>query len=98
MVAVAGNKNASWIDAQPAIGPKARPRYVRLLDDPPTTGTNKIVKRTLVGQKWRRDRISGDAVYVRERGADAYRAFTDEDEVALFDSFKHYQRDRFWDL
>ena len=30
-----------------AIGPKWRPRYVRVLRDPPTTGTNKIVKRTL---------------------------------------------------
>ncbi len=46
---------AGWIDAQEAIGPKWRPRYVRILHDPPTTGTNKIVKRTLVHQKWRRE-------------------------------------------
>ena len=43
-----------------AIGPKWRPRYVRVLRDPPTTGTNKIVKRTLVHQKFRRDRVGGD--------------------------------------
>ena len=47
------------------IGPKWRPRYVRVLRDPPTTGTNKIVKRTLVHQKWRGDRVGGDAVFVR---------------------------------
>ena len=35
------------------IGPKWRPRYVRVMADPPTTGTNKIVKRALVHQKWR---------------------------------------------
>jgi fatty-acyl-CoA synthase len=89
---------AGWLDAQPAIGPKWRPRYVRVLRDPPTTGTNKIVKRTLVHQKFRPDRVAGDPLFVRERGADAYRAFEDTDADALLDSFKHYQRDRFWDL
>ena len=44
---------AAWVDGLADIGPKWRPRYVRILRDPPTTGTNKIVKRTLVHQKWR---------------------------------------------
>ena len=66
--------------------------------DPPTTGTNKIVKRTLVHQKFRADRVDGDAVFVRERNAPVYRAFTPDDERALYDSFVHYQRERFWDL
>ena len=44
---------ARWLDGLDDIGPKWRPRYVRLLREPPTTGTNKIVKRTLVHQKWR---------------------------------------------
>jgi fatty-acyl-CoA synthase len=89
---------ASWLDAQPAIGPKWRPRYVRILRDPPTTGTNKIVKRTLVHQKFRRDRVDGDAVFVRLRGEDTYRAFDADTERALHDSFVHFQRERFWDL
>ena len=89
---------ASWLDAQEAIGPKWRPRYVRVLHDPPTTGTNKIVKRTLVQQKWRRDRVNGDAVFVRGRGDDAYAPFTAVEEAALHRSFVHYQRERFWDL
>ncbi len=89
---------AAWIDAQDAIGPKWRPRYVRLVRDPPTTGTNKIVKRTLVHQKFRHDRVGGDALFVRLRGDDAYRPFTDDDERALHDSFVKYQRERFWDL
>lgn len=71
---------------------------MRVLRDPPTTGTNKIVKRTLVHQKWRADRIDGDAVFVRGRGESAYRPFTAEDERALHDSFVHYGRERFWDL
>jgi fatty-acyl-CoA synthase len=93
-----GEGFAGWLDAQNAIGPKWRPRYVRVLRDPPTTGTNKIVKRTLVHQKFRSDRVDGDTVFVRERNAPAYRAFTPDDEHALYESFVHYQRERFWDL
>ncbi len=89
---------AAWVDAQDGIGPKWRPRFVRVLKDPPTTGTNKIVKRSLVHDKWRSDRVGGDPVYVRGRGEPGYRAFTDGDERALRESFVRYQRERFWDL
>jgi fatty-acyl-CoA synthase len=89
---------ARWLDAGDSIGPKWRPRYIRILRDPPTTGTNKIVKRTLVHQKFRSDRLGGDDLYLRERGDDAYRPFTPADETALHDSFERYQREQFWDL
>ncbi|MBM3674734.1 MAG: AMP-binding protein [Actinobacteria bacterium] len=89
---------AAWVDGLPDVGPKWRPRYVRLLGDPPTTGTNKIVKRTLVHQKWRRDRVGGDPVFVRLRGETAYRPFAPDDEDALAASFVHYRREQFWDL
>ncbi len=89
---------ARWLDDQDAIGPKWRPRYVRLMHDPPTTGTNKIVKRTLVQQKFRHDLVGVDELFVRLRGEDVYRPFTDADERALHESFVQYQRERFWDL
>ncbi len=89
---------ATWLDAQAAVGPKWRPRYVRLLRDPPTTGTNKIVKRTLVHQKWRRDRVRDDPVYTRGRHDPTYRRFTADDERALKSSFAKHGRARFWDL
>ncbi|MEO6468329.1 MAG: AMP-binding protein [Acidimicrobiia bacterium] len=89
---------ARWLDAQPDIGPKWRPRYVRVMAEPPTTGTFKIVKRTLVHEKWRSDRIAGDAIFVRARSDLSYRPFTGADEVALCASFDHHQRTRFWDL
>lgn len=89
---------ARWLDAQAAVGPKWRPRYVRVLRDPPTTGTNKIVKRTLVHQKFRPDRVSGDRLYVRERGDDGYRPFETDDAAALLESFARHGRERFWDL
>ena len=80
------------------MGPKWRPRYLRVLRDPPTTGTNKIVKRTLVHQKFRPDRVAGDRLFVRERGDDTYRPFEADDAAALLDSFTHHGRERFWDL
>ncbi len=89
---------AGWLDAQADLGPKWRPRFVRILGDPPTTGTNKIVKRTLVHDKWRSDRVAGDALFVRGRGEDRYREFTADDEAALHESFVRNQRERFWDL
>jgi fatty-acyl-CoA synthase len=89
---------ARWLDAQDAIGPKWRPRFVRILRDPPTTGTNKIVKRALVHQKFRADRVGGDACFARGRGEDDYRPFTAADEAALHESFVRYGRERFWDL
>ena len=89
---------AAWIDELDAVGPKWRPRYVRILHDPPTTGTNKIVKRTLVHQKWRGDRVGSDDVFVRARADAAYRLFGADEESALRESFVRYQRERFWDL
>ena len=89
---------ARWLDAQPGIGPKWRPRYLRVLHDPPTTGTNKIVKRTLKHQKFRPELVGDDDLYVRLRGDDDYRRFTAADADALFESFRQYQRERFWDL
>jgi fatty-acyl-CoA synthase len=89
---------AAWLDGRDDVGSKWRPRYVRILRDAPTTGTNKIIKRTLVHQKWRADRVGGDPIYVRERGKAAYRPLTANDERALHESFVRYQRERFWDL
>jgi fatty-acyl-CoA synthase len=89
---------AHWLDAQEGIGPKWRPRFVRIMRDPPTTGTNKIVKRTLVHQKFRADRMNGDRCFVRNRGEEIYREFTPDDESELFASFVHNGRERFWDL
>jgi fatty-acyl-CoA synthase len=89
---------AAWLDRRDDVGPKARPRYVRVLTEPPTTGTFKIVKRTLVHEKWRADRVADDEIWVRGRDDVAYRRFTAADEQALHDSFVRYERDRFWDL
>ncbi|MBV8303314.1 MAG: AMP-binding protein [Acidimicrobiia bacterium] len=89
---------AKWLDGQADIGPKWRPRYVRVSTALPSTATNKIVKRTLVHQKFRSDRTGGDAIWVRGRGEDVYRPFTADDEQALQKGFAAAGRERFWDL
>jgi fatty-acyl-CoA synthase len=88
----------AWVDALEDVGPKWRPRYVRVTQAMPTTGTNKVVTRTLQHQKWRRDRIGADLVFVRLRGEAAYRPFTADDEAALLAAFEQARRRRFWDL
>jgi hypothetical protein len=52
----------------------------------------------LVHQKFRHELVDGDALFVRLRGEDGFRPFTEADEKALHDSFVHYGRERFWDL
>jgi fatty-acyl-CoA synthase len=89
---------AAFIDSLADVGPKWRPRYVRIVETFPSTGTNKIVKRTLVRQKYRRDLCGDDRLWVRNRGDDSYRPFGDDDERALHDALERAGRGRFWEL
>lgn len=87
-----------WIDAQGEISERYRPRYVRVARELPMTGTNKVVKRELVHDKFRLDRVADDTVWVRQKGEVAYRPFTSDDDAALRDSFMAAGRSSFWDL
>jgi fatty-acyl-CoA synthase len=89
---------AAWIDAQPDLSPKWRPRYVRLCAALPTTPTNKVLVRTLVHQKFRADRVQGDAVLRRGRGEDRYGPFDAAEEEALRSAFEASGRAQAWDL
>ena len=89
---------AAWLDAQPDLSPKWRPRYVRVARELPTTPTNKVLTRTLVHQKFRTDRTGGDPVYVRGRGEDAYASFDATDETTLHKAFVAAGRGQAWDL
>ena len=89
---------ARWLDGQADLGPKWRPRYVRITAAMPATPTNKILKRTLVTEKFRTDRTGGDPIWVRDRGAAEYRRFTAEDEETLRRTLAEAGRERFWDL
>jgi fatty-acyl-CoA synthase len=89
---------AQWLDGQAELGPKWHPRYVRVAEELPTTGTNKVVKRTLARQKVRRDMVGDDRLWVRARGDAAYRPFGPADEAALLAALDDAGRSRFWDL
>ena len=93
-----GGAFGAWIDRLDDVGPKWRPRYLRLSRELPTTGTNKVLKRTLVRQKFRSDQVGDDDVWVRLRGEDAYRPFTPDDEAELRAAFARAGRERFWEL
>ncbi|MGH9187957.1 MAG: AMP-binding protein [Acidimicrobiales bacterium] len=89
---------AAWLDAQPDLGPKWRPRYLRLAAMLPTTGTNKVLTRALAADKFRLDRVGDDEVWVRDRGETAYRRFTAGDEQTLRTAFEAAGRGRYWEL
>jgi len=93
-----GRAFAAWIDAQPDLSPKWRPRYVRVTRALPTTPTNKVLTRTLQHQKFRADRTGGDPVFVRDRGAERYQALDAGDESDLYDAFAGAGRLAAWDL
>lgn len=55
---------ASFLDAQPDLGTKWAPRYIRLIGELPRTATSKVVKRPLRDEAWR----TADPLYRREDG------------------------------
>lgn len=97
-VAFDGASFAAWVDAQPDLSPKWRPRYIRLCEALPTTATNKVLTRTLQHQKYRADRVGSDPIYVRTRGEDAYHLFDARAHAELRRAFEHAGRLAVWDL
>jgi fatty-acyl-CoA synthase len=93
-----GSSFASWLDGQPDLGPKWQPRFVRVCGALPTTPTNKVLTRTLVHEKYRSDRVGGDPVYLRTRGAGGYRRFDERDEAVLHEAFATNGRLAAWEL
>jgi fatty-acyl-CoA synthase len=89
---------AQWLDAQPDLGPKWRPTFVRISDALPSTPTNKVLTRTLIHEKFRHDRVAGDRLYQRARGEPAFRPFTETGESILHAAFVSHGRARAWDL
>jgi hypothetical protein len=61
---------------------------------------NKILSRTLIHEKFRHDRVAGDPLYRRARGAPEFGPFTDADEAALHAEFESHGRARVraWEL
>ena len=62
----------TFLDAQPDLSPKARPRYVRIAADLPSTATHKVLKRQLIAQATAI--AEGETLWEREPRGTAYRA------------------------
>lgn len=60
-----------FLDAQPDLSPKARPRYVRIAADLPSTATHKVLKRQLIDEGIQPR--AGEALWEREPRSTAYR-------------------------
>ena len=89
---------AGWLDAQADLSPKWQPSFIRVCEALPSTPTNKILTRTLAHEKFRSDRVRGDALYRRTRGDEKFRLFGVEDETLLRDDFTSHGRRGVWDL
>ena len=70
----------------------------RVCEALPTTPTNKILTRALVHDKFRFDRVGGDPLYMRARGAVSFRAFTPGEEESLRRGFEANGRNHAWEL
>lgn len=77
----------SFVAAQPDMGPKWWPRYVRIVDEVPMTGSNKVAKPGLRRQAWQ----TSDLVYVRD-GQAGYRPMTLGDREGLDEEFAEHGR------
>jgi len=64
-----GARFETFLDAQPDLGSKSRPRYVRLAASLPQTPTNKVLKRVLRGEGVAAHR---DPLWVRDARGTSY--------------------------
>jgi fatty-acyl-CoA synthase len=70
---------AAWLAAQPDMGTKWGPRFVRVSDALPQTATGKVTKVELREEAW----ICTDPVWWRPSPGDAYRLLSPEDCAAF---------------
>jgi fatty-acyl-CoA synthase len=73
---------AGFVAAQPDVGTKWTPRYVRITSELPLTQTNKVLKRVLVEQRWRTE----DPLWWRPGRADGYRPMVPSDADGIEDA------------
>ena len=75
------------------VGDSRAPRFVRVVDHMPLTGSNKVVKSGLRAEAW----MSDEPVYWRaERGNPAFTRMTDDDRAALHAEFAAHGRSSQW--
>lgn len=79
---------AAFLDAQPDLGTKWRPRFVRVMAEVPTTGSNKVAKTVLRRAAW----VTTDPVYWRVGSEQVYRPLDDRQRQLLEKEFVEHGR------
>jgi fatty-acyl-CoA synthase len=79
---------AAFCEAQPDLGPKWVPSFVRVVDEFPMTRTNKVIKRELVHERW----DCADPVWWRPARGPAFVSFAPGDAASLVESFERNGR------
>ncbi|WP_405492526.1 AMP-binding protein [Streptomyces sp. NBC_00096] len=75
---------AAFLDAQPDLGTKMAPRYVRIVATMPVTATNKVHRVSLRGEAF----STTDPVWWRPPGESAYRIMEPADRATLLASYE----------
>jgi fatty-acyl-CoA synthase len=73
----------AFLAAQPDLGTKWAPRFVRVVDAIPLTATGKVDRNPLRAERWR----TPDPLWWRPAAGEAYRPFTADDADALEAAF-----------
>lgn len=79
---------ATWLSAQPDLGTKWAPSYLRICKALPTVGHDKIDRRRLQREAWQ----SGDPVWYRAPREAAYQLIDDADRDAIRTAFTEHGR------
>jgi fatty-acyl-CoA synthase len=79
---------AAFLAAQPDLGTKWAPRFVRIITTLPTTGADKIAKVPLRREAWN----TTDEMWWRPPRTDGYRRFTSSDAATLASEFSTHSR------
>jgi fatty-acyl-CoA synthase len=79
---------AAFLRAQPDLGTKWAPRYVRIVDAMPLTGSNKVDKNPLRKDQW----ATGEVWWRPSRALD-YRLMADVDRATLRTRFRQHERE-----
>jgi fatty-acyl-CoA synthase len=83
----------AFLAAQPDLGPKWVPTFVRIVDEYPMTQTNKVLKRELVRERWHTvESPDGDPMWWRPGKDLHYVPFTAADAAALRERFAAHGR------
>lgn len=74
---------AAYLDRQPDMGTKWRPRFVRVVERMPTTGNNKVAREVLRQAGWQ----TSDRIFWRADREPSYRVFDQEAKAKLEEEF-----------